>query len=263
MKVYVVTHEPISIDLPPDYELFQVGAAVNGAFCEHNDAVGEDNISVKNPNYCELTAAYWIWKNDHENDIVGLMHYRRFLTRSILSNSIKHLIDENTVIRNLRKYDFLAPKRMEMIPNVKKQMLDGAVRHESFDILEQVVCDLYPDYKSAFTRVFYGSKTYICNIFIARKKDCDEYYSWLFSIFDEMEKYVDMSGYSTQEQRLYGYLSERLFTVYAIKNNKRVKEFRMLTLPGHSFAKRIINGLKNKLKNKLKQILYALLNTKT
>ena len=88
-------------------------------------------------------------------------------------------------------------------------------------------------------------------------------YSWLFSIFDEMEKYVDMSGYSTQEQRLYGYLSERLFTVYAIKNNKRVKEFRMLTLPGHSFAKRIINGLKNKLKNKLKQILYALLTPKT
>lgn len=51
MKIYVVTHENINLTLPADYELFQVGAAVNGAFCEHNDAVGEDNISAKNPNY--------------------------------------------------------------------------------------------------------------------------------------------------------------------------------------------------------------------
>lgn len=244
MKIYVVTHEPIDIDLPANYELFQVGAAVNGAFCEHNDAVGEDNISVKNPNYCELTAAYWIWKNDHENDIVGLMHYRRFLTKSILSNSIKHLIDEKTVIRDLRKYDFLVPNQIDVMPNVKAQMLAGAVRQESFDILEQVICNLYPDYKSAFAKVFYGDKTYICNIFIAKKKDWDEYYSWLFSIFNEMEKYVDMTGYTKQEQRLYGYLSERLFSVYIAKNIKRVKKMRMLTLPGLSFVKRIINKFK-------------------
>lgn len=40
-----------------------------------------------------------------------------------------------------------------------------------------------------------------------------------------MEKHVDMTGYSKQEQRLYGYLSERLFTVYVQANNKNVKKF--------------------------------------
>ncbi len=42
-----------------------------------------DSISIRNDNFSELTGLYWVWKNDHDSDIVGTAHYRRYLIRDV------------------------------------------------------------------------------------------------------------------------------------------------------------------------------------
>ena len=244
MKIYVVTHKSLKLTLPENYFLFQVNAANNEVFCDLNDAVGNDNISFKNPNYCELTAAYWIWKNDKQNDIVGMMHYRRFLTTKYLSKSCKYFINEPAVTDLLKEYDFITTPLCSTLPNVKEVLFKGGVRPKDFQSLRNVIETYYNDYLQIFDEVFEGKKTYICNMFVTKKEKWDTYYEWLFSVFDKLEPFIDMTGYDNRELRLYGYLSERLFTIYVLKNNFKIKSF-PICFTEDVLIKKVLRRIKN------------------
>ena len=77
VNVYMAAHIR-QMTWPYDYIIpIQAGAKLSDQkLYELTDDTG-DNISVKNNTFCELTALYWIWKNDN-SDYAGLCHYRRF-----------------------------------------------------------------------------------------------------------------------------------------------------------------------------------------
>ena len=75
IKIIVATHKKYQM---PDDEMYlpvQVGSELNDNLGYQKDNDGE-NISKKNPYYCELTGLYWAWKN-LDADYIGLCHYRR------------------------------------------------------------------------------------------------------------------------------------------------------------------------------------------
>lgn len=241
MKIYVCAHKKVDSKLPKNYAYIQANSNNNDPIYDLRDNMG-DNISSKNPYYCELTIAYWIWKNDKGNDIVGLAHYRRFLTTNKFSSSEKKYINSPKVEEILKDYDFISTKQYKTQSTVKEHLLINVSEHD-YNLLEETIKEVCPDYLDAFNNIMNGHQSHLLNMFITKKSEWDNYYSWLFNLFDHLEPKVNMDGYTVQQQRLYGFLSERLFSVYVLKNNKKVYEM-PTHIVGESKFRTAINKIK-------------------
>lgn len=79
IKILIAAHKQYWMPNDPVYLPLHVGAEGKQDLGYTQDNTG-DNISAKNPNFCELTGLYWAWKN-LDADYVGLVHYRRYFTR--------------------------------------------------------------------------------------------------------------------------------------------------------------------------------------
>ena len=60
--IYIAAHKKFNVPQLDNYAVLQVGAQGKENLGYLQDNTG-DNISYKNPNFCELTGLYWIWKN--------------------------------------------------------------------------------------------------------------------------------------------------------------------------------------------------------
>lgn len=195
----------------------QVGAAL----CEERvadvlDSDGE-NISVKNGNYSELTALYWIWKNrlvqnspNDENEFYGLSHYRRVLE---LSEDDRMKLVDNDV-------DVVLPYPMPYEPNIemhhKRYLADS-----DWDALVTALNELQPDYADYLPQVLQQQYLYNYNIILARKNVLADYCEWLFPILERVENLSVPKGCDRQD-RYVGYMGETLGTLYFMMNKDRL-----------------------------------------
>ena len=218
-KMYVIAHNKAAIPRVPSYASMFVGAAlhaVDGDFDERDDT-GE-NISAKNPNYCELTGIYWIWKNSTA-DIVGISHYRRFFSKSAIFGSPKHFVTGEEMEALLTEKRMVLPKprcyskTMLLAINIAPNRAD---LKEVYDAIQSCA----PDYTDDFIRHFNQNKTCLFNMCIMKKADFDSYCEWLFPILAHVEAHHDMDAETIPyRRRLYGFLSEMLLLPVWVRHN--------------------------------------------
>ena len=234
--IYVITHKVIKNDQYIDYDHYKVlhvGTNTNCLNSYLRDDTG-DNISNRNDNFCELTGLYWIWKNisDDENEITGLVHYRRFFTTSIEDLKYKYLgimprnLPYSKIIKALKNHDVIIPKKIFIISTLKS--FYGKFHDiNNIDKIRKSVSKLYPDYLESFDKVMSSHSYTYGNMMICNKKILDLYSKWLFDILFDFEKshnplhYVD----NTYQSRIYGFLSERLLQVWIEHNDFRCAQF--------------------------------------
>lgn len=227
MKIYTITHKVFKEKIVSDlYQTLLVGADNNLGLPKYlKDNSFPENISYKNNNYCELTGLYWIWKCSREN-IVGVCHYRRYFTDGC-GNIIN---DQEQILNLLKKNDIILPKKdLNVFGGLTakrqfKQCHDIDVWRKCRKIIRQEYPNYYKDFKW-----FEKQRTGFCfNMMITRKKLFDQYCEWLFSILFKLEKAIDITKYDAYNQRMYGFVSERLLNVWVHHQRLKVKELPVL-----------------------------------
>ena len=88
---------------------------------------------------------------------------------------------------------------------------------KDMDLVLKIIKTKYPkQYQTACQTLKQTTKGYFANMLLAKKEVFDDYAKWLFSILFELEKQIQAKVLKRlpYQQRVYGFLSERLMTVY-------------------------------------------------
>lgn len=245
IKIYVSCHKECFLPNRSFMYPIQVGAknaATRFPNILHDDE-GE-NISEKNPMYCELTAQYWAWKND-DADYFGFFHYRRYMNFS--DTQLKHnpfqdaelpflnekalemlSLDEETVEKTVEKYDVIATTQVnlrELKPPVRSNYIQYEITpyqyEEDLDVMLEIIKEKYPEYYDDAVKYLNSNLGYFCNMFIMKREIFREYSAWLFDILEEHEKRRDYHNYDIAGYRVSGYLGERLFGIWYNHQKKK------------------------------------------
>lgn len=249
MKIYVVAHKKARMPKDPLYVPIQVGSGPDIYPLRDNTGI---QIAEKNPHFCELTAMYWIWKNVTE-DVVGIAHYRRYMTKGPLSYRI---IGETDVARLLTSAELLVPRPLCMRNETVLEQFGE--KHDRRDLLAcgDVIRDLFPEYGPDFDRMLGKHYFYQYNMIVADKRIYDEYMSWLFPILFELEGRVRIERYDAYNRRLFGFLSERLLDVWLSHGEgRKYREMSCLNTETADWTYRARN-IKNAVKEKYVRARY-------
>ena len=253
ISIFVATHKKYKMPDDNLYISLQVGAEckekING-YLQDNDK--KDNISQKNPYFCELTGLYYVWKNISA-DYVGLVHYRRYFTmRKKIPKSedekFKIILSKDEIEKLLDKNDVILPKK-------RKYYIENLYDHyrhtmyvEPLDETEKIIKEKYPEYLEEFNKLHTRTSAHMFNMFIMKKEILDEYCKWLFDILFELENRMkeQEKEYDTFHSRFYGRISELLLDVWINTKGLKYSEVKVIDMEKINWWKKGTSFLKAK-----------------
>jgi len=255
-KIYVFHYK--DGELYPDLPCYIHILAGKESYPLESNLTGDNtgiNISSKNQYYSEITGIYWIYKNQ-SSDIVGTSHYRRFFTAKgePFQYKLKRLLyhfgglnigrygliytsnqdywrnriitcDEVSLILN--DFDAIMP-----IKRMLRQTVESHYNkyHDATDLLllRMIISEKAPDYSASFEWTLQQKRLYANNMMIMKRDKFEALCNWLFILLFEYEKRVDLTKYADYQQRIFGFISERLITTWINHNQLNVKELPLI-----------------------------------
>lgn len=230
-RIYICTYEDKVFFDNDIFTPIQVGKKYTGLDLGYISDDTGDNIAAKNPYYSEQTALYWIWKNVKGLDCVGIMQYRKLLQlnrRKHVKTNLEITHDEFNIEPDI---DALMTGCDVILANPLKYSVTLAEKYKEchipkdLDLLDLTIKECTPEYHDAFVETMYSTPGILhsYNIFLMKWYWFDKYCSWIFPLFKEMESRLDLKNHTGYQQRVFGYMSERLLNVFCLKNRLLVR----------------------------------------
>lgn len=233
IKIIVATHKKHYMPTDEMYLPLHVGKIGKESLGYIGDDSGE-NISAKNPFFCELTGLYWAWKN-LDTDYIGLIHYRRFFSMKSFIKRKKQDIKELYLTNE--EAQFLLKDNTILVPKKRNYYIETLYSHyantlyaEHLDITREIIAEKYNEYLEAFDLTMKQRSGHMFNMFIMPKKLLNNYCTWLFDILFELENRIPAEKYSAFHARFYGRVSEILFNVW-LNNLSKTNDVKIKEIP--------------------------------
>ena len=260
VKIIVAAHK--SFRMPQDEMYLPLHVGAEGKKNKNGEPVDlgytkdntGDNISLKNPGFCELTGLYWAWKN-LQADYIGLAHYRRHF-------SVRKTRDPFDGVLKYSDIEPILGKVRVIVPNKRRYYIESLYGHykhthyiSQLDETRAIIAEKYPEYIPSYKRVVRRTYGYMFNMMIMDRELLDDYCTWLFDILFELEKRVnegklELPELSSFQARFYGRVSEIIFNVwldYAIRTGKirkdEIREIRCQFMEKENWFKKIFGFL--------------------
>ena len=193
-----------------------------------------DNISLKNPEWNEMTVIYWVFRNYEKlgnPEYIGFEQYRRHFIfgewRKVTERALCFPFDEvneayekvlrqdrENVERYLSKYDLIYPKYHMSCSVYEQYRRESPNGHhiEDLDLVVRIISELFPSYKAYAGKYLGGRMNCFCNMFVMKKELFFEFCNFIFPVLFEFEKRRNNADRSFAEKRLF--VSERLTGIF-------------------------------------------------
>ncbi|MEE5993460.1 MAG: DUF4422 domain-containing protein [Oscillospiraceae bacterium] len=259
ITIVIATHKAYQMPKDAMYLPLHVGAEGKKLDLGYvKDNTGE-NISLKNPSYCELTGLYWAWKN-LDSDYIGLAHYRRhFMYQKKGKDPFENVLKESELQRLLSKYQVFVPVKRRYYIETLYSHYAHTHYAEHLDETRKIIEKLYPEYLPSYDKTVQRTYGYMFNMMIMRRDLFCSYCEWLFTILFALEKQMEnhTEELSAFQGRFYGRVSEIIFNAwldYQIEKGKidssEIKELPCIYMEKIDWNRKISSFIRAKITHK-------------
>ncbi len=164
-------------------------------------------------------------------DIYGLCNYRRyFSTRQLWKRKKPRILTETAVQRYFQQHDLVLPRKRHYWIETNRSQYEHAHHAKDLAVAQAVLSEQFPEYLPAWHATMQRTRGHRFNMFLMRRNLFYAYSEWLFQILFAVEKRLDITEYPPKDQRVFGYLAERLLDVWVEHNQIAYAECSVVNL---------------------------------